>query len=88
MIVELVLARVGMNMEEATIVKWHKQPGDDFKEGDPLYEIETEKVTNVVESTFPGTLLEVKVAEGDNARVGQIVGIVEQASLASPQAGT
>ena len=40
----LKLARVGMNMEEATIVKWHKQPGESFKRGEILYEIETEKV--------------------------------------------
>ena len=38
----LKLARVGMNMQEATISKWHKQPGEAFTTGDVLYEIETE----------------------------------------------
>jgi hypothetical protein len=38
--VNLKLARVGMNMAEATIAKWHKQPGESFKTGDVLYEIE------------------------------------------------
>ena len=35
--VGLKLARMGMNMEEATIVKWHKRPGEAFKAGDVLY---------------------------------------------------
>ena len=37
-----------MNMEEATIVKWLKQPGQSFKVGEPLYEIETEKVNQEI----------------------------------------
>jgi pyruvate/2-oxoglutarate dehydrogenase complex dihydrolipoamide acyltransferase (E2) component len=73
----LKLARVGMNMEEATIVKWHKQAGDRFAPGDILYAFETEKVSQDVEATAPGTLLEILVAEGDNAEVGQIVCVVD-----------
>jgi len=46
--VTLKLARVGMNMEEATIVKWLKQPGQSFKVGESLYEIETEKVNQEI----------------------------------------
>jgi pyruvate/2-oxoglutarate dehydrogenase complex dihydrolipoamide acyltransferase (E2) component len=41
----LKLPMFGMNMEEATIVKWHRQPGEPIRKGEPLYEIETEKVT-------------------------------------------
>jgi pyruvate/2-oxoglutarate dehydrogenase complex dihydrolipoamide acyltransferase (E2) component len=46
--VSLKLPLFGMNMEEATVVKWHKQPGESFKKGEPLYDIETEKVTQEV----------------------------------------
>jgi len=52
--VELKLARVGMNMEEATIVKWHRKVGDAVAAGDPLYEFETEKVTQVAEAPVEG----------------------------------
>jgi pyruvate/2-oxoglutarate dehydrogenase complex dihydrolipoamide acyltransferase (E2) component len=38
--VNLKLARVGMNMAEATIAKWHKHPGEAFMRGYVLYEIE------------------------------------------------
>jgi pyruvate/2-oxoglutarate dehydrogenase complex dihydrolipoamide acyltransferase (E2) component len=75
--INLKLARIGMNMQEATILKWHKQPGDSFKSGEPLYDIETEKVTQEVEATGNGTLIEILVPEGDEAQVGQAVCAVE-----------
>lgn len=75
--IRLKLARIGMSMEEGTIVKWFKTSGDAFAEGDVLYEVETEKVTNEVEALGPGTLLEILVPEGDIAEVGQDVCVVE-----------
>ncbi|MEE8344359.1 MAG: lipoyl domain-containing protein [Woeseiaceae bacterium] len=75
--ISLKLARVGMNMQEATIVKWHKQPGDSFRSGDELYDIETEKVTQAIEVTGDGTLLEILVPEGREAQVGQAVCAVD-----------
>lgn len=73
----LELAQVGMNMEEATIVRWFKQPGEPFVEGEPLYEIETEKVSQEVTATSAGTLLEWCVAEGGSVAVGESVCVVE-----------
>jgi len=67
--ITLKLSRVGMNMEEATIVKWHKRAGDAFRSGDILYEIETEKVTQEVPAPGDGTLLEILVPEGGTAQV-------------------
>ena len=77
--VGLKLSRVGMSMDEATITKWHKQSGDAFRKGEALYDIETEKVTMEVEAPCDGVVLELKVAAGDNAEVGQIVCMIEQA---------
>lgn len=75
--VRLKLARYGMNMEEATITKWLKAPGEAIKTGDGLYEIETEKVSQVVEATGDGVFLEALVDEDDIARVGDDVCVVE-----------
>ena len=75
--INLKLARVGMNMQEATIAKWHKQAGDSFHTGDVLYDIETEKVTQEVEATGDGALLEILVPEGEEAQVGQAVCAVD-----------
>ena len=75
--VNLKLARVGMNMQEATIAKWHKQPGESFKAGEPLNDIETEKVTQEVMASGDGTLLEILVPAGENAQVGAAVCAVD-----------
>ena len=78
--ITLKLIRVGMNMQEATIAKWMKAPGESFAEGDALYAIETEKVTQDVLATAPGTLLEILVPSGQDARVGQGICVVELSS--------
>jgi len=75
--VNLKLSRVGMNMQEATIAKWHKQPGEEFKAGEPLYDIETEKVTQEVTATGDGRMLEILVPAGENAAVGAAVCAVD-----------
>jgi len=75
--VNLKLARVGMNMAEATIAKWHKQPGETFKAGDVLYEIETDKVTQEVTAPSDGKLLEILVPAGEIAAVGAAVCSIE-----------
>ena len=75
--VNVKLARVGMNMEEATILKWHKQPGEQFATGEILYEIETEKVTQEIEATADGRLVEISVPEGEVAKVGQQICVVD-----------
>ena len=73
----LKLNRVGMNMSEATIVSWNKKPGDTFVTGDVIYSIETEKVTQDVDATANGSMLEILVPEGEDAEVGQSICIVE-----------
>lgn len=75
--IQLKLPRVGMNMEEATMVAWHKAPGDSFTSGEALYEFETEKVTQSFEASADGRLLEIRVAEGEDAQVGDVVCVVE-----------
>jgi pyruvate/2-oxoglutarate dehydrogenase complex dihydrolipoamide acyltransferase (E2) component len=75
--VDLKLIRVGMNMSEATIARWERQPGDAFKKGDALYAIETDKVTQDVLATGDGKLLEIKVPAGEIAEVGAVVCKVE-----------
>lgn len=73
----LKLARIGMTMEEATVSRWHKKPGEAFKAGEVLYEIETEKISQEIEATADGTLLEICVPEGEDAQVGQQLCLVE-----------
>lgn len=77
--VVLKLPRLSMNMQEATISEWLKQPGDSFNLGDPIYAVETEKVTSEVEAPCAGTLLEIITPVGENIEVGASVCRIEKA---------
>lgn len=71
------LPRLGMQMEEATVVRYCVAPGEPFREGDPLYEIETDKVESAIEATADGVMVEHLVAEGDDVEVGTPICVVE-----------
>lgn len=73
----LKLPRISMNMEEGTIVAWRKRPGEAFRQGEILYEIETEKATQEVEAPCAGRLVEILVGEGETVEVGAEVCRIE-----------
>jgi pyruvate dehydrogenase E2 component (dihydrolipoamide acetyltransferase) len=58
-------------MSEATIITWLKQPGDEFRRGEPLVEVETDKATVVYEAEADGLISEILVLEGETAGLGQ-----------------
>lgn len=74
---ELTLPRVGSSMEEATIVAWRIKVGDAFAPGQPIYDIETDKVTMEIEAQTSGSLLEILAPEGSNAQVGQAIAVID-----------
>src|SRR5438067_13721356 len=65
MAAEVKVPRLGQGMESGTIVKWLKAEGDAVKKGEPLYELDTDKVTQEVEAEANGVLLKIAVAEGE-----------------------
>jgi pyruvate/2-oxoglutarate dehydrogenase complex dihydrolipoamide acyltransferase (E2) component len=71
------LPRLGMQMEEATIVRYCVAAGESFRAGDPLYEIETDKVESEIEATADGVMVEHLVAEGDDVEVGAPICILD-----------
>lgn len=71
------LPKIGMTMEEATIVKFCKQPGETFREGEPIFEIETEKVNHEVVASADGVMLEHCVVQGNDVAVGTPVCVVD-----------
>jgi pyruvate/2-oxoglutarate dehydrogenase complex dihydrolipoamide acyltransferase (E2) component len=76
--IELKLGRIGMNMEEATLKQWHKTEGESFKKGEPLYDIETEKVATEVPAPFDGKLVEIIAQVEEVVEVGSMVCRVER----------
>ena len=77
MAIEVTIPKLGLTMQEATVVRWLKKPGDAVKSGEPLLEIETEKITCEVESPASGTLSEIKISEGTVAPVAAVIGLIE-----------
>ena len=69
---EVKLPRLGQGMEAGTITRWLKSEGDTVAKGDPLFEVDTDKVTQEVEADFAGVLLKIALAEGE-APVGQTI---------------
>jgi len=62
-------------MESGTIVKWLKGEGDPVEKGEPLYELDTDKVTQEVEADFSGVLLKIAVQEGE-VPVGRTIAVI------------
>ena len=90
MATEIKLPRLGQGMESGTIVKWLKSEGDAVEKGEPLYELDTDKVTQEVEADASGVLLKIAVQEGE-VPVGQTVAVIgeqgEDVSIEEPTDG-
>jgi pyruvate dehydrogenase E2 component (dihydrolipoamide acetyltransferase) len=63
-------------MEEATVTRWYKAPGDRVEKKDLLYQIETDKSTMDVESVDAGFLCSLLVPEGTPVTVGQEIAVI------------
>jgi pyruvate dehydrogenase E2 component (dihydrolipoyllysine-residue acetyltransferase) len=75
MATEIKLPRLGQGMESGTIVKWLKSEGDQVEKGEPLYELDTDKVTQEVEADASGVLLKIAIAEGE-VEVGKTIAVI------------
>jgi pyruvate dehydrogenase E2 component (dihydrolipoamide acetyltransferase) len=76
MVHKIIMPSGGQTTDEMLITKWFKNQGDAVKQGDLLFEIETDKASLSVESFTDGTLLAMKFKEGETARTGEIVAYI------------
>lgn len=74
---DVILPKWGMTMQEATIVRWLKSEGDTVAKGEPLVEVETDKVDVAIEAPVDGTLARRTAGEGEVVQVGCLVGVIE-----------
>src|SRR5438045_2339499 len=77
MATEIKLPRLGQGMESGTIVKWLKAEGEEVEKGEPLYELDTDKVTQEVEADASGVLLKIAISEGE-VEVGKTIAVIGQ----------
>jgi pyruvate dehydrogenase E2 component (dihydrolipoamide acetyltransferase) len=67
---QIVMPKLGLTMSEGLLAEWHVQAGDDVAEGQILFVVETDKISNEVEAPAPGRILSLLVAAGDTVEVG------------------
>lgn len=73
------MPKLGESVTEGTIEKWLVKPGDTVNKYDPLAEVNTDKVTAEIPSSFEGTIKEIIVQEGETVEVGVVVCTIETA---------
>jgi pyruvate dehydrogenase E2 component (dihydrolipoamide acetyltransferase) len=79
---QVTLPRLGQGMETGTIVRWLKSEGETVEKGEPLYELDTEKVTQEVEAEASGVLLKILAGEGEEIEVGKAIAVIGEAGEA------
>ncbi len=72
----IVMPKLGLTMTEGTVSKWLKHEGDAVKEGEKLFEVETDKLTNTIEASASGVLLKIVAAEGAEVPCLQPVAVI------------
>jgi pyruvate dehydrogenase E2 component (dihydrolipoyllysine-residue acetyltransferase) len=77
---DVTLPQLGETVTEGTITKWFKAVGDTVAADEPLFEVSTDKVDTEVPSPMGGTLLEIRVNEGDTVPVGAVIAVVGDGS--------
>ena len=88
------MPQLGETVTEGTIIRWHKQVGDEVAVDDVLFEVSTEKVDTEVPSAHAGVLRAVHVPEGDTVPVGTLLAVItetadeplEDVTVAAPRA--
>ena len=85
----VIMPKMGDAMEEGTLLRWLKQVGDEVNVGDPLAEIETDKVSLEIESQEAGVLSKLYVEEGATVPIGSAIAAIgeESANVAAPAPG-
>src|SRR5208337_203127 len=82
----IIMPQLGETVAEGKILAWFKSVGDEIREGDNLFEVETDKVTVEVQAIVAGRLSEIRVAPGAVAKVGEVVAVVGDGAPATASA--
>ena len=75
--VDLIMPKLGESIMEATILKWHKKPGDKVEIDETVLDIATDKVDSEVPSTVEGTISEILYNENDVVPIGKVIARID-----------
>jgi pyruvate dehydrogenase E2 component (dihydrolipoamide acetyltransferase) len=73
---DVIMPMLGMNQDTGKVVRWLRAEGDDVAKGDPLLEVETDKVTVEIEAPAAGTLSTIVAVDGAEVPVGQAIAVI------------
>src|SRR5262244_128160 len=87
MATNVIMPALELAQETGKVLRWMKGPGDTVKQGEPIVEIETDKVTVEIEAPASGILRDVSAQEGDVVPVGHTIAVIaapNETTAASP----
>lgn len=76
--IPVILPKFGMTMTDGYVNRWLREVGDVVVAGDPLIEVETDKVTMQLEAPSSGTLVEIRIEAGAEVPVGTVLGLIRE----------
>lgn len=82
---EFELPRLSEDTDEGVVVAWFQQEGSQVKQGEPLLEVQMEKVSYDVKAPVSGQLLEIKALKDDIVKTGQVVAVIETEEATEPE---
>src|SRR5262245_26019723 len=85
--VDVIMPQMGESIAEGTLTRWLKKPGDKVARDEPIFEISTDKVDAEIPSPAAGTLVEIKVQEGQTVPINVVVAQIETEAGAAAGAG-
>ena len=83
MSIEVKVPQLPESVQDATLVSWHKKPGDQVNRDENLVDIETDKVVLEVPAPVSGVLKEIRVKDGTTVGAGQVLAILEEGAGAA-----
>src|SRR5258708_31719454 len=86
MTIEVRVPQLPESVADATLVSWHKKPGDAVARDENLVDLETDKVVLEVPAPVAGVLKEIKLTDGTTVTSGQLLAVIEEGAAAIPGA--
>ena len=86
MSVQVKIPAVGESITSGVVSVWHKKSGDRVHKGDPLFTLETDKVSTEIVAEVDG-VLETKAAEGQEVKIGEVVAEIDESAPAARSIG-
>ena len=80
----IVVPELGESVVEARVARWLKKEGDRVEVGEPLVELETEKIDLEVNADKGGVLASIKRQEGEDVKIGELLAVVDEAAAPRP----